>query len=285
MAELIKADGGVVHYDVTGASGQAFVLIEGLGAHLIAWRHELYGRLVDAGHLVVRLDNRDVGLSQRYPTGDYTMADFATDTHELIQHLGVGPAHIVGQSMGGVIAQHLAVEHPEDVASLCLLYTTPSAGFIDPAKGVESLRAAPRPRSREEAIAVHIASERVCASRDFSFDETWKRELGGLMWDRGSDPEGVVRQGQALFADQADLEALARVDVPVLIVHGTADAVIDHEASRQLHNAMPGSDLWLVEGMGHDLPLELLPTLAERILGNARRLDRWTGDGEPLSIA
>ena len=115
---------------------------------------------------------------------------------------------------------------------------------------------------------MHIASERVCASRDFSFDETWKRELAGLMWDRGLDPEGVVRQGQALFADQADPESLAHLDVPVLIVHGTADAVIDHEASRRLHDAMPGSDLWLIDGMGHDLPLELLPALTERILEN-----------------
>jgi pimeloyl-ACP methyl ester carboxylesterase len=89
------------------------------------------------------------------------------------------------------------------------------------------------------------------------------------MWDRGFDPEGVVRQGQALFADHTDLDSLARVDVPVLIVHGTADQVIDHEASRRLHEAMPGSDLWLVEGMGHDLPRELLPALTARILENA----------------
>ena len=277
MAEFVKRDGGLIHYDVTGRPGDpAFILIEGLGAHMIAWRRQFCQPLVDAGHRVVRLDNRDVGRSQRYPNGGYSMSDLAMDTHELIRHLGIAPAHVIGQSMGGLVAQHLAYEHPEDVASLSLLYTTPSAKYIDPAKAVDALRAAPRPHTREEAIELHIASERICASTGFSFDEAWKRELGGLTWDRGLDPDGVVRQCEALLADQADFEALGRVDVPVLIVHGTDDAVIDDEASSQLHQAMPGSDLWLIQGLGHDLPLELLPALTKRIVANAGRAPSGT---------
>jgi pimeloyl-ACP methyl ester carboxylesterase len=282
MPDFLKADGGRIHYDVSGTgSDPAFVLIEGLGAHLVAWRREFCEPLVEAGYHVVRLDNRDVGLSQRYPDGGYSISDLASDTHELIEHLQIGPAHIVGQSMGGMVAQHLSYEHPADVASLTLLYTTPSGSYVDRAKGVDSLRAAPKPRSRQDAIELHVASELVCASTSFSFDERWKRELGGLMWDRGWDPDGVVRQGQALFADRVDLDALRRVDVPVLIVHGTADRLIDHRASSQLHEAMPTSELWLVDGLGHDLPLELLPALTTRIIANAGRAQSDDRHEEP----
>ena len=270
MPEHVKRDGGTIHYEVIGPQeATAFVLIEGLGAHLIAWRSQFYAPLVDAGYRVVRFDNRDVGQSQHYPDGRYSLSDMARDTHELIVHLELGATHIVGQSMGGMVAQYLACEHPDDVASLCLIYTTATPSDVNPDRGVEALRSAPRARNRDEAVEMHLISERVCASTGYSWDEDWKRHLAGLMWDRGYDPDGIVRQRAALTKGHIDTDALARLDIPVLIVHGTDDLLIPHHASQTLHERMPGSDLWLVEGMGHDLPLEIMPELTARVLANA----------------
>lgn len=272
MPEIVKADGGVIHYDLQGEPDRpAFVLLEGLGAHMVGWRREFYEPIVDAGYRVVRLDNRDVGLSQRYPKGNYRLSDLAQDTHELIAQLGIGPVHVVGQSMGGLVAQHLALDHPDDVASLSLIYSTPSPRYVSRFRQVDALLAAPRAHSRDEAVELHVESERIGASRNYSWDEEWKRELGGLMWDRGYDPAGVIRQSEALLSDQIDEGELSTLRMPVLIVHGTDDALISHEAAIALNSAIPGSELWLIEGMGHDLPLELIPQLTTRIVANAQR--------------
>lgn len=272
MPEIVTASGGAIHYDVHGEpDAPAFVLIEGLGAQMVAWRQEFYQPLVEAGYHVVRLDNRDAGMSKRCPEGNYALSDLAQDTHELIAQLGIGPVHVVGQSMGGMVAQHLALDHPQDVGSMSLLYSSPSPRHVSPARGVEALRAAPRARTREEAVELYIESERIGASRAYSWDLAWKRQLAGLMWDRGYDPEGVIRQCKALLSDEIDQRSLAALRVPVLIVHGTDDALISHDAGIALNAAIPGSELWLVEGMGHDLPLELIPQLTTRIVTNAQR--------------
>ena len=272
MPELIKADGGFLHYDVRGpAEGSPLLLIEGLGAHMLGWRDEFCDLLVAGGHRVIRLDNRDVGLSQHYPGRRYDVADMAEDVHELISHLRLAPVHVVGQSMGGMITQELAVGHPGDIASIALLYTTGSSRHLTLDPGRQSPQ---RAATREEAVEQHIVLERFCASRDYSFDEAWKRKLGGLMYDRSYDPDGVARQLQAVQRFSVDLEALGRVAVPTLIVHGTTDRLIPHRASLELHEALPGSELWMVEGMGHDLPRELWPELTTRILDNASRRGR-----------
>lgn len=271
MPELVKRDGGVICYDVQGpADGPAMLLIEGLSAHLLGWRDGFCRPFTDAGFRVIRFDNRDVGRSQRYPGQSYRLRDMAEDLHELIHQLRIAPTHVVGQSMGGMVAQHLVLSHPEDVASLTLLYTAASARHLrGDERSIETLLGAPRASTREEAIEIHIEQERVCASTGFSFDEAWKRELGGLMWDRGYDPAGVARQARALFADPVNVRALSAVDVPTLIIHGTGDQLIPHTGSVELHHAIPGSDLWLIEGMGHDLPRELWPDLTSRIIANA----------------
>lgn len=275
MPEMTKNDGGVIFHDVRGrGDGPSVVLIEGLSAHLLGWREGFCQPFIDAGFRVVRFDNRDVGLSQHYPSQTYGLHDLADDVHELIQHLHIGPTNVVGQSMGGMVAQHLAVRHPGDVKSLALLYTATSAKhFAGSDRGVEALQHLPRAATREEAIELHIQQERPCASPAYSFDEAWKRELGGLMWDRCYDPDGVVRQSRAAFNDPVHLDALANVSVPSLIVHGTGDGLIRHAGSLELHQAIPDSELWLIEGMGHDLPVELWPEITDRILANIGRTD------------
>lgn len=286
MPELIKADRRPLFYDVQGQpDGQAMVLIEGLSAHLLGWREEFILPLIEAGYRVVRLDNRDVGLSAKYPDTDYDLADMADDVHELIEHLDIAPAHVVGQSMGGMIAQHLVTRHPEDVASLTLLYTAASVRHLrGEERDIEALERIRRARTRDEAVEIHVQQERLCASRDFSFDEDWKRHLGGLMWDRSHDPEGVVRQRRAFDGRSINLGRLAGVRVPTLLVHGTADNLISHSGSLELHEAIPGSDLWLVQGMGHDLPRELWRDITDRILANASAAAPATvrATGEPL---
>ncbi|MFI5622519.1 alpha/beta fold hydrolase [Nocardioides sp. NPDC051685] len=273
MAELTKRDGGVLHYEVRGsADSPTLLLIEGLSAHMLGWREEFMRFFLDAGYRVVRFDNRDVGLSQRYPGRSYGLFDLAEDTHELIEHLGSTPVHVVGQSMGGMVAQNLAVLFPDDVASLALLYTTATSVHIDTgARGPHSPGVERRAATRDEAIQLHIVQERLCASRTYSFDEEWKRELGGLMWDRGYDPDGVARQTQAVFAHSIESSRLSSIGVPTLLIHGTADRLIDYDASVELYAAIPGSELWLVEGMGHDLPRELWPSLTNLIVANAAK--------------
>jgi pimeloyl-ACP methyl ester carboxylesterase len=282
MPDLVKKDGGTLHYDVhqptpppgPGNGPSTILLIEGLGAHMIAWREGFWQHFLDAGHQVVRFDNRDVGRSQRYPDAGYSLRDLARDTHELIQHLDLAPLHVVGQSMGGMIAQHLAIDHPEDVASLTLLYTTSSPHHLAADRGVEAMRSAPRASRREEAAALHLAGERICASTSYSFDETWRNELGALIWDRGYDPDGAVRQCQALLTDVIRTAALTALTTPTLVVHGTADALIPAVAGKELHDLIPASELWLVDGLGHDIPPEIWQDLATRILQNARRTTR-----------
>ena len=274
MPEMIKNDGGVIFYDIRGpVDGPSVVFIEGLSAHLMGWRDEFCQPFIAAGFQVVRLDNRDVGLSQHYPGQTYGLGDMAGDVHELIQHLDLAPAHVVGQSMGGMVAQHLVVRHPGDVASLALLYTAASVQhFAGSDGGVDALQSRPRASTRDEAIAIHVQRGRLCASQGYSFDEAWRRELGGLMWDRCYDPDGVIRQSRALVSDPVDLDALATISVPSLVVHGTADRLIGQNGSVELHEAIPDSDLWLIEGMGHDLPVELWPAITGRILANIDRV-------------
>jgi pimeloyl-ACP methyl ester carboxylesterase len=276
MPEVQTPAGATIHYDVHGPDdGEPLVLIEGLGAHLCGWREGFWTPLVEAGFQVVRFDNRDVGLSQKYPGERYGLVDLAHDTHHLIEALELGPVHVVGQSMGGMVAQALAVHHRKDVQSLALFYTAASVQhLIGDDRDAATLASIPRATTREEAVLRHVEQERVCSSTEYAFDADWKATLGGIMWDRCYDPEGVVRQREALGDVGLDLESLRAVDVPTTLVHGDADRLISPEGSRELHETIPGSELWIVEGMGHELPQELWPRFAERIISNARSAGR-----------
>ena len=278
MPELVKQDGGALYYDDQGPrDSPALVLIEGLSAHLLGWRDGFIQPFIQAGYRVIRFDNRDVGLSEHYPGQSYRVADMAEDVHELVAHLDIAPAHIVGQSMGGMIAQCLAVSHPEDLASLTLLYTAPSARHLLVDLSAHGLPGGQRATTREEAIQSHIARESLCASSTYSFDEEWKRTLGSLMWDRHYDPDGVERQAGAALGHDLDTRELRRISVPTLLVHGTSDQLISHAGSIDLAEAIEGSELVLIDGLGHDLPVELWPELTRLILTNAARAtERWS---------
>ncbi|GAA1835384.1 alpha/beta hydrolase [Pseudonocardia ailaonensis] len=259
-------------WDAIGDAGaEPMLLIQGLGAHLLGWRAELCREIADAGFRVVRFDNRDVGLSQKFPAGGYGVADMAGDAHGLLAALELAPAHVVGQSMGGLIAQQLVLDHPEDVRSLGLVYTAPGSAYFTGRDLVDERMAAPRARDRAEAVELYLRNEQPCLSPGYPADLDWLRELGGLMDDRGHDPDGVERQMAAVLTSGDRTDALRGVTVPTTILHGDGDRLISAVASKALHEAVPGSRLTILPGMGHELPRPLWPEIVAELTANARR--------------
>ena len=271
----VTLSSGTFCYDVLDGGKQIVLLLEGLSAHLVAWRPELCERLRAAGFTVVRMDNRDAGLSQRFEDVPYTVADMADDAAELLQALGIGEAHVVGQSMGGMIAQELALRHPAQVSSLTLIYTAPGPDQVtlNVTDGPRRDLHRPPPRSREEAVEQYVEDERICASVAYPFDEQWKRHLAALMWDRRWDDGGAARQAAALEQSPDRTSRLGEIRVPTACIHGTADRLISPEGSRVLASRIPGATLHLFDGMGHEIPAPLIPAFSDIIIGNATRAE------------
>jgi pimeloyl-ACP methyl ester carboxylesterase len=270
---LVTTSGGVsLEYDTFGEAGRPPVLlIQGLGAHLLGWRAELCRQIADAGFHVIRFDNRDAGLSQKFPQGGYTLADLADDTAGLLTALGIPAAHVVGQSMGGMVAQELALGHPSRVRTLTLVYTAPSKDFLFGRDLVEERMERPRARDRDEAIAQYLDNEAACASPGYPQDTAWLRELGGRMFDRDYDPDGVQRQLDAIDRTPGRSSRLPGIAVPTAILHGDGDQLIDPAAAKVLHERIPGSTLTVFPGMGHELPRPLWTDIVEEIRHNTRR--------------
>ncbi|MDX3639103.1 alpha/beta hydrolase [Streptomyces sp. MB09-02B] len=270
---LVTTPTGVsLNYDTFGDPDRPpLLLIQGLGAHMLGWRADLCRQLADEGFHVLRFDNRDVGLSQKFPQGGYTLADMADDTAGLLTALDISAAHIVGQSMGGMVAQQLALDHPTRVLSLALIYTAPSTAFIAGRDLVDERTQRPRARDQDEAIALYLDNEAVCASPGYAQDIAWLRELGGQMYQRNYDPDGVVRQVVALDNSPDRTPHLHRITIPTTIMHGDGDRLIDPRASRAMHELIPDSTLTIHHGMGHELPRPLWPEIVTQIRDNTTR--------------
>jgi pimeloyl-ACP methyl ester carboxylesterase len=266
-----RSTGAVIAWESFGDETQPpLVLIQGFSAQMLGWHPEFCQLLAHAGFRVIRFDNRDVGRSQRYPEGGYVLADLADDTAALIDGLGLGSAHIVGQSMGGMIAQYLAVNHPSAVRSLGLLYTSATLDhLIGASDAVASLDTSPQ--NREQYIANYIIAESNCASTAYEQDVEWIARLGGEMYDAGFDPSGIQRQVECILAYTDRTEADRTIAVPTAILAGDGDRLIDHVASLELHDIIPDSTLRIFPGMGHELPRALWGQLVEDLAANARR--------------
>ncbi|ANS62242.1 alpha/beta hydrolase fold protein [Streptomyces lincolnensis] len=247
------------------------LLIQGLGAHMLGWRADFCRQLADQGFHVLRFDNRDVGLSQKFPQGGYTLADLANDTAGLLTALGIPSAHIVGQSMGGMVAQQLALDHPTRVLTLALVYTAPSTDFLAGRDLVDERTHRPRARNRDEAITLYLDNEAVCASPGYPQDITWLRELGGQMYDRDHDPDGIERQLESLDNSPDRTPRLHHITVPTTILHGDGDRLISADASKLMHELIADSKLTIYPGMGHELPRPLWPQIITQIRDNAVR--------------
>jgi pimeloyl-ACP methyl ester carboxylesterase len=268
-------------------SGEPLLLIMGLGSQLIAWPQDLVDDLVGRGYLVIRFDNRDCGLSQKLDgvadnafvvdkepkAAAYQLTDLAADAVGILDHLHIEQAHIVGASMGGMIAQIVAIDHPKKVRSLCSIMSTTGAPFV----GLPTLEAAaavtsPTPADREHAIP-HIANVmRIIGSRTHAETEQESRlALAEASYDRTFYPEGTRRQFAAIVAAANRTPQLGTLTVPALVIHGTEDSLINISGGRATHTAIPGSEFLQFDDMGHDLPQPLQARIAAAIDANADR--------------
>jgi pimeloyl-ACP methyl ester carboxylesterase len=261
------------------------LLVAGLGQQLVSWPQELCDGLVARGFHVVRFDNRDVGRStriaspppappkmllRRFPPGQYDLSDMAADAAGLLRALERDAAHVVGVSMGGMIGQMLAAEHPQLVRSLVSVMSTTGARRTGrPAPSTWRLMLAKPSRERDVAIERTVRMFRHIGSHGFPFDEAGVRELAARAFDRGHDPAGTARQLAAIVKSGDRTAALRRIAAPTLVVHGDRDRMVHPSGARATARAIPGARLETVEGMGHDLPAGALPRLAALIADHA----------------
>jgi pimeloyl-ACP methyl ester carboxylesterase len=277
--------------------GEVVLLIMGLGMQLVAWPSELVADLVGRGFRVLRLDNRDAGLSSgfdhlgtpnlltaglryalRLPVpAPYAIADMAADARGVLDALGVGRAHVCGASMGGMIAQHLAAKHPSQVASLTLVMTTSgSRALPQPGPRVRRLlMRRPPPEADVTAVVDHVCGLlQVIGSPGFPAAAPEQRRRVEAAVRRAWRPHGTARQLVAIAADGDRSPMLRHLTVPTHIVHGRDDPLVPVEAAFDLHRTVTGSTLEVIDGMGHDLPLPLMPRLAAAIATAAARAPR-----------
>jgi pimeloyl-ACP methyl ester carboxylesterase len=281
----------IAHETFGEESDPPLLLIMGLATQMLGWPDEFCARLADGGHYLIRIDNRDIGLSTHLDdappvdlaaviSGDtssasYNLSDMAGDTVGLLDALGLNSAHVVGASMGGMIAQAMAIEHPERVPSLTSIMSTtgdPSVGQPTP----EAMGAlmAPRPPDREGTIERVVAGYRVIGSPGFDFDEAGLRERVARSYDRANDPAGVLRQMVAVRASGDRTKELRSLRVPTLVLHGAEDPLATLSGGVATARAIPDAKLITFEGMGHDLPRELWPQIIEPIAALIRRAER-----------
>jgi pimeloyl-ACP methyl ester carboxylesterase len=259
------------------------LLIMGVAAQSIHWPDAFCHALVDHGLQVVRFDNRDAGLSTHMTdvpapslpavlAGDlssvsYTLSDMAADAVGLLDALGFESAHVVGASMGGQIAQTMAIEHPERVRSLTSMLSTTgnrAVGQTAP-EAMRELFTGPPATTRNEVIETYIRAMRVVGSPGFPSDENEVAERAGRAFDRSYDLVAITRQAVATVASGDRTERLRKLQVPTLVIHGLADRMCDVSGGRATAEAIPGAELMLIEGMGHNLPAALHTQLAARI--------------------
>jgi pimeloyl-ACP methyl ester carboxylesterase len=295
--ERARVGGIELAYERFGAPGDVPVLlVMGLATQMLGWPDEFCATLAGRGHEVVRFDNRDVGLSTHLhdaqppdvmaafagdtSSASYTLSDMAADTVGLLDALGWDSAHLVGASMGGMIAQTVAIEHPDRVRTLTSIMSTTGdqevGGATQEALGV---LLAPPARTRDEAIARTVTTYRVIGSPGYDFDEAALRERAGLSYDRAFDPIGVGRQLMGILASGDRTERLREVRVPTLVIHGAEDPLVDVSGGRATAAAIPDAELVVVDGMGHDLPRGLWGEIIERISALVARGERARGDG------
>ena len=291
----ISANGIALEVEDHGSpSGEPLVLIMGLGMQLVAWHPEFVAMLVARGFRVIRFDNRDIGLSQRFDhlgvpnlaidslkyavgmrvAAPYSVADMADDTAGLLAAMGIASAHICGASMGGMIAQQLAVRHPQRVKSLTLIMTSSGSRRLPgPTLKVRSaLISRPAdPKNVQSIIEHYVKLYRLIGSPGYPATEAYLHERLGQSVRRSHRPQGTARQMVAIAADGNRSKLLAQIKVPTQIIHGKADPLVPVEAGADLAAKIAGAEIDLIAGMGHDLPTELWPRFVAGIGSAAGR--------------
>lgn len=287
----VKSNGLELEYDTFGSPGDpALLLVMGLGAQMTLWRPEFCSALADRGFFVVRYDNRDAGLStglDGHPLPDiravlsgdtsgvpYLLADMAEDAVGLLDALDIRAAHVVGASMGGMIAQQLVIDHPDRVLSLCSIMSTTGDRSVGRASA-EAIAAMPGsngvPLTREAVIDEGVRRAAVIGSPAYPPAPEELLERVTAAYDRAYRPEGYMRQYAAILASPDRTPGLRSVVVPTVVVHGERDPLIDPSGGRATAAAVPGGELLLIPGMGHDLPEQVWPAILDAIARNASR--------------
>lgn len=260
----------------------AMVLVMGLGTQMIAWPDELCHDLAGRGYHVVRFDNRDVGLSThmsdvappklsevllRRSPPPYTIEDMADDAVGLMDALGLQTAHVVGASMGGFIAQTVAIRHRPRVRTLTLIMTSTGARTVGNPKPALFTRLTQRRTAgdRESATSMALETFRIIGSRGYAFDEQYLSGIAGRSYDRAHDPQGYMRQLSAIMSQHDRTDELRRLRIPSLVMHGLDDPLVAVSGGLALARALRHARFVGFEGMGHDLPRELWPEFADHI--------------------
>ena len=278
-------------YETFGDRGDpAMLLVMGLGSQMLAWHEDFCRELAGRGFFVIRYDNRDVGrsthfedtppprpselLRRRIRRPAYTLNDMADDAAGLLDALGIQSAHVVGASMGGMIAQTLAGRHPARVRSLTsIMSTTGNRWRGQPAVRIYPYLLARPPRTKEEGIERITRLFRIIGSPGFERDEEELRAMASLAWDRDSSRTGTARQLAAIITSGDRTPDVRRITAPTLVIHGTNDRMVRPSGGRATARAIAGSRLMLVRGMGHDLPRAVWPRLIGAIAEHAARAD------------
>jgi pimeloyl-ACP methyl ester carboxylesterase len=280
------ADAGQVSiaYETFGSPDDPpLVLVMGIATQMLGWPDGFCQALADDGFHVIRFDNRDVGLSTHFhdaPVPDdvftdrqapYLLADMADDTAGLLDALGLDRVHLVGLSMGGMIAQEVALRHPERLLSLTSIMSTPAANVGEPTPEAIAALLAPSPATAAEAADRMVETYRIVGSPAYPVAEEWLRGMAEESFRRSNDPKGVVRQFAAVIVSPDRRPGLAAVTVPTLVIHGEQDPLIQPDGGRATADAVPGARLVTYPGMGHDLPEALWPAITGEITDHARR--------------
>ena len=295
------ANGITIEYEEYGDPGdEPLLLVMGLGGQLVGWPIDFVERLVDRGFRVIRYDNRDIGLStkidapppkrrhlvtailaRRWARAEYLLTDMADDAVGLLDHLGIERAHIVGISMGGMISQTIAIEHPDRVASLTSIMSNTGDrknGGVD-RKLLRSFKmfVRPDPGNVENGLAVF----RLISGPHFEEDRV--REMVEEAIERHADVHGTARQTMAILASPDRTEGLHGVTAPTLVVHGLLDPLVKSSGGVATARAVPGSRLVMFPDMAHDLPFPRWTELIDEIIGNTRRSSATVA--EPVTAA
>jgi pimeloyl-ACP methyl ester carboxylesterase len=270
-----------IEYEAFGDPAQpAVLLISGLGSQLLGWSDGLCGEIASRGFHVIRFDNRDVGLSSKLEgLPQYSLDDMAADAAGLLDSLGIASAHIAGASMGGMIAQLVAIEHPEKALTLTSVMSNlggDDAVLADSA--VSAVLLLPPPSTREERIEQSVAATRVTWGPSFEEDRARTRATRAV--DRSYYPEGTVRQFKAITGAGSRREGLGRVRIPVLVIHGDADPLVPFANAEHTIMAAPGAELLVMKGVGHEMPPWEWANIADGIARLAAKLEPGVGVAE-----
>jgi pimeloyl-ACP methyl ester carboxylesterase len=281
--QIARANGVDLCYEIFGDPiAEPMILIMGLGAQMIHWDDDFCRQLAARGFRVIRFDNRDIGKSSHLSGGKrltavellklrflkipvqapYKLRDMAEDTVGLMDALGIKSAHLVGASMGGMIAQEIAISFPERVRSLTsIMSTTGNPGLPQATREATAILMAPPPASRAEFLERFAQTWKVLRGGSFPEDEALDRARAERTFERGLNPAGAARQLRAVLASGSRKERLHAVKAPTLVIHGTVDPLVRPEGGKDTAASIPGAKLIMIEGMGHALPIRFWPQI------------------------